>query len=112
MLMPKDDIRYLQEKYADSLENYVNSVPSQQISASDVYEHEMILPETKKMRTQRWVFEFIVIIVFIILTIPFLYIFVLSSSPINFSNIFMRLVVLSLIVFFWRWAVISIKQTY
>ena len=42
MLMPKEDLHNLQEKYADLLKSDANSVPSQKISESDKYDHEMV----------------------------------------------------------------------
>ena len=49
------------------------SVSSPEVSASDMYEHEMVRSETKEMRTLHLGCASIAIILSILLTIPFLY---------------------------------------
>ena len=103
----KEELRELREKHDELMKDYV---PPPQIPESDKYEHEMIRPETKEMRARRQVFNVVWIIVWIALTMPFLYMFILfpkHPSPISLKSIISKIVVLSLIVLWWRWAVIS-----
>ena len=90
MIIPKEDLGYLQEKYADLLMNDANPVFSQEIPASDKYEHEMIRVETKRMRALRLGCASIAIIFSILFTIPFLS--YILSPQLNIITLFFCLI--------------------
>ena len=84
MLMPKKDLRYLQEKYADLLKNDANSAPSPEIPESDKYDHEKVKPVTKAMLALRWVLWAIFTILSICLVVAIIRImFKLSGSSLE-----------------------------